>query len=74
MTSSLQAYRYVQTMIAEADTYFAFKCVDNCINHFGICFTEMKAMKSELIDLRCDRWRDIFQKPNIQIKTPNNEP
>lgn len=73
MTSSKQAYDYVLKMVNEADTYFAFKCVDNCIAHFGVCFTELKAMKSELIDARCDKWRDVFSKPNIQIKNQNND-
>lgn len=74
MTSSQQAYSFVVHLIGRADSYFAMKICDEAIDHYGRCFTELKAQKKELIDLRCDRWFELFQKPNIKIKNQNNEP
>lgn len=73
MTSSQEAYDYVATMIEQADTYFAFKCVDYCIEHYKSCFPLLIQLRKNLIDARHDKWTETFQKPNIQIKNQNNE-
>lgn len=73
MTSSIQAYQYVCYLIDRADSYFAMKICDQAINHFGVCFTELKKQKGELIDRKCDRWHELFNKPNIQIKNQNHD-
>lgn len=72
MTSPMQAYHFILDSIKRADTYFAFKCVDYNLEHFKSCFPEMRAMRSELIDARHDKWAEIFTKPNIQIKNPDS--
>lgn len=74
MTSSQQAYAYVEGLIDKADSYFAMKICDMAIDHYGKCFTELKMQKKDLIDKRFDRWHELFTKPNIQIKNQNNEP
>lgn len=66
MTSSKQAYDYVDGLIDKADSYFAMKICDMAIEHYGKCFTELKMQKKDLIDKRFDKWHDLFQKPKIQ--------
>lgn len=73
MTSSQQAYHYILSMVNNADNYFAFRCIDLALEEYKACFPELRAMRSELIDARHDKWSEM-RKPNIQIKNQNNEP
>jgi hypothetical protein len=62
LTPLTQSYGYVVKMIDECNCHWAFYAVDLAITLFGTTFPEQSGMKKQLIDLRADKWHEMFTK------------
>ena len=60
MSSVQESYVWLYGVIASCSTRFHFDCVDILIELFKVKYPENPEMRSMLIDLRRDKFDDIF--------------
>jgi len=61
-----QAYGYTVKLIDETNCYWSFHVVDLAIECFSRSFPEQVGMKKQLIDLRADRYHEMFNAHKLE--------
>jgi len=57
---------YVKILIENARTYWDFHVCDLAIDFFGKSFPEQRSVKSELIDLKTDKYHETFNRTKFE--------
>lgn len=69
MTDSQTAYLWVYGIIDSCESKFHFDAADRLIDLFGEKYPDNKEMKSMLIDLWADKYKETF---NPKLPKPNS--